>query len=240
MEEKEKVFEEKARVLLDYLKKELRHGNAIPRPFFIEITGPPSSGKTTIITELDKFFRKEKFRVLRPQEGAEVIRHVERDTPLYNVRTGIYALTLLIDFMQGHTYDLVIFDRCIFDSYVWMEYWMEKQKLSDEEKYLIQSFFLSRFWVSNIDIAYFVICDPDIAMKRELRIAVSEKMGETSNPATIRTLRDRYVAAYQKLSPYFSQLELIDTTHFTEKEMIDFFVHSTMNALIAKTFRTRP
>ena len=169
-----------------------------------------------------------------------MIRHVERDTPLYNIRTGIYALTLLIDYAQGHVYDLCLFDRCIFDAYVWMEYWIEKKKLSEEEKYLIQSFFLSRFWGSHIDIAYFVICDPDVAMKRELRIAASEKMGETSNPTTIKMLRDRYVRAYQKLSPRFPQLELINTTYFTEKEMVDFFVRGTMNALVIKVRQSGP
>ena len=136
MEKKRKQTELEARAkrILQYLRSDLRYDqNIIPRPFFIELTGTPSSGKTTVITELDKFLRRQGFRVYRPQEGAEVIRHIERTTPVYNLRTGIYALTLLLDISVGHLYDVVIFDRSIFDAYVWLMYWNEKGKLTEQQ-----------------------------------------------------------------------------------------------------------
>ncbi|MDO8516024.1 MAG: AAA family ATPase [bacterium] len=231
----ENLFEEKARAILAYLKSDLRYGEQfLPRPFFLELTGSPSSGKTTTITELDKFFRRQGFRVLRPQEGAEVIRHIGRDTPLYNIRTGLYALQLLIDLSAGHLYDLVIFDRCIFDAYTWMMYWEEKSKLSTQEKSLIQSFFVSRFWTNKIDAAYFMVCDPEVAMKRELRIALSQKLGETTNPATVKTLAERYRRAYDLLSPAYPQIELIDTTHLGEQEMVEYVARRTLDIFETK------
>ncbi|MDO8452114.1 MAG: AAA family ATPase, partial [bacterium] len=221
--------------ILDYLKASIRYDQTfLPRPFFIEVTGTPSSGKTTTITELDKFFRRQGFRVLRPQEGAEVIRHIGRDTPLYNIRTGLYALELLIDFSSGHPYDIVIFDRCIFDAYSWMMYWQEKGKLSDEETRLIQTFFLSRFWTDNIDAAYFMVCDPEEAMRRELRIALSQKLGETTNPKTVQTLFDRYVRAYAILSPQYPQLTLINTTKLNEQTMVEMIANQTLDIFEAK------
>src|SRR3989344_3657761 len=121
------IYEEKAHRILAYLKKDVRHDHSfLPRPFFVEFLGSPSAGKTTAITEMDKFLRRMGFRVLRPQEGAEVIRHIPRTTPLYNIRTGLYALSLLIDESYGHLYDIIIFDRCVFDAYCWMMYWLEK------------------------------------------------------------------------------------------------------------------
>jgi thymidylate kinase len=230
------LFERKAEQILAYLKQHVRYGNGfLPRPFFIEITGSPSSGKTTTITEFDKWFRRMGFRVLRPQEGAEVIRHIGRDTPLYNIRTGLYALEMLIDLSSGHQYDLVIFDRGIFDAYCWMLYWLEKGKLSPEETEMIQQFFLSRFWMPHIDVAYFMICDPRIAMERELRIALSDKLGETTNPETVTRLVGRYKAAYQTLSPTNPQLHLIDTTAMTEQEMVEFVGQKTLDILESKT-----
>jgi len=233
--EQEKLFEEKAQRLLAYLKSTLRYDRqAIPRPFFVEITGSPSAGKTTMITELDKFFRRMGFRVLRPQEGAEVIRHITRDTPIYNVRTGLYSLSLLLDLSWGHQYDLVIFDRAIFDSYVWMMYWEEKNKLSAEEKNTIQEFFLNRLWTNEIDAAYFVVCDPQEAMRRELRIALSQKLGETSNPETIKRLVERYNVAYTKLSSVHSNLFLLDTTLLNEQEMVSKIADHVLSTLEAK------
>ncbi len=237
----ENLFEQRAQAILRYLKSDVRYGeHFLPRPFFIELTGSPSAGKTTTITELDKFFRRQGFRVLRPQEGAEVIRHIERTTPLYNIRTGLYALQLLIDFSHGHQYDVVIFDRCIFDVYSWMMYWEEKGKLSAEEKRLFQTFFLSKFWVKNIDAAYFFVCDENAAMKRELRIALSEKLGETTNPATVKTLVARYRKAFENLSPSYPQLHLIDTTHLDERAMIEQIATQTLDIFEQKINAARP
>lgn len=233
---KEKFFEKRAEEILKYLKSNLRYDEKfLPRPFFIEFTGSPASGKTTTITELDKGFRRHGFRVWRPQEGAEVIRHIPRTTPIYNIRTGLYALEILIDESFGHLYDLVLFDRCIFDAYCWMMYWLEKEKINDKEKNQIQSFYLSRFWADKIDAAFFMICDPKISMERELRIAVSEKLGETSNPKTIATLVNRYKEAYNLLSPQHKQIHLIDTSGLDELAMVDMMAEKTLEILEQKT-----
>jgi len=232
---KENIYEKKARKILAYLRADVRYDTQfMPRPFFVEFTGSPSSGKTTVITELDKFFRRMGFRVWRPQEGAEVIRHIERITPLYNIRTGLYALSILIDESVGHKYDIVIFDRCVFDAYSWMMYWKERGKLQDEEEQFIQQFFLSHFWIDTIDVAYIMICDPEEALRRELKIALSKKLGETTNPETIRTLVDRSKRMYEKLHPIHAQLSLIDTTSLTEKKMVEHIAELTLKVFEEK------
>lgn len=217
----EEFFEEKAREILTHLKSGERYGEKyFPRPFFIEFFGSPSAGKTTTITEVDKFLRRQGFRVWRPQEGAEVIRHIERDTPLYNLRTAQYALQILVDQSVGHLYDVVIFDRCLFDACCWMLYWEEKGKLSAAETELFRQYFLSRFWINKLDIAYMMTCEPEKAMERELRIALSRKLGETTNPETIRKLIARCHKVYCSLSPLYPQLRIFDTTKMEEPEMV--------------------
>ncbi len=232
----ENIFEERAKRILAYLRSDIRYDTRVlPPPFFVEFTGSPSAGKTTTITELDKFFRRMGFRVLRPQEGTEVIRHIERTTPLYNIRTGLYALNLLIDESVGHRYDIVIFDRCIFDAYCWMMYWLEKSKLSATEKGIIQKFFLSRFWTDKIDAAYFMVCDPAQAMERELKIALSKKLGETTNPETIKVLVERYHRAYRQLKGKYPQLFLINTSVMEEKTMVEQIAKHVLDIFEKKT-----
>ncbi len=234
--DQEKIFEEKAKALHEYLKTEIRYDmKFLPRPFFLEFTGSPSAGKTTTIKELDKLLRRMGFRVLCPQEGAEVVRHIPRTTPLYNLCTAEYALKLLNNLASGHQYDIVIFDRCLFDVYCWMMYWEGKKMLTEKETWLYQSYFLSRFWLDRIDLAYFMISDPSVAMDREMRIALSTKLGETSNPKTIETLVDRYKAAYKRLSPDHPQLKLLDTTSMNEQTMVKLIADQVLNALVEKT-----
>jgi len=231
-----KKLEAQAQQLLAYLKSDIRYDQShLPRPFFIEFTGTPSAGKTTTIVELDKFLRRQGFRVYHPQEGTEVIRHISRSTPLYNIRTGIYALSLLVDLMQGNQYDVVIFDRCVFDAYCWMTYWKEKGKLTEEEKAVLQSFFLSQFWMESIDAAYFMTCTPYAAGERELKIAVSEILGETTSAASVTTLIARYRNAYALIKPQYPQLHLLDTTNMDAKTMVNFVVETTLKELLKKT-----
>ena len=236
MPKRSPALEEKTKIILDYLKVSRRYNQSfIPRPFFVEFTGSPSVGKTTLITELDKYFRREGARVWRPQEGAEVIRHIERTTPLYNIRTGLYALNLLIDLSAGHMYDIVLFDRCIFDAFSWMMYWEEKNKLTPAERNMIQSFFLSDFWTDKIDAAIFMVCDPAEALRREMRLSMSQKVGETTNSKTVEALVNRYKTAYRLLSPKYKQLVMFDTTNLDEETMVQTITNKLVDMLVLKT-----
>lgn len=224
--------EAKAKRILEYLKTHIRYDNGfMPRPFFVEFTGSPSSGKTTSITEMYKFLRRLGFRVYKPMEGAEEIQHIPRTTHVYNIRTGLYALQILLDESYKHTYDVVILDRGIFDAYAWMMYWRDKNKITDAEQDRIQKFFLSSSWSAQIDAAFFMVCDPEEAMRRELRIALSERLGETTNPASIAKLVDRYTRAYEQLRGEYRQLELINTTNMNEQAMVELIGSKILNAL---------
>jgi thymidylate kinase len=223
-----------------YLRTDLRYGNNfLPSPFMIEFTGSPDSGKTTCIKELDKFLHRHDFRVLMPQEGAEVIRHIPRTTPEYNLRTGLYALEMVIDYAYGHAYDVVIFDRSIFDPYAWMMYWEGKELLTKEERELIQKFFLMRFWVDRIIASFIFVCEPEEAVRRGQRIALSEKLGETSNPEAVRKLIDRYRKMYEELAPTYPQVKLVDTTTMTEGDMVTHIAGITMETLLTKARERR-
>ncbi|MDO8558567.1 MAG: hypothetical protein Q7S09_05315 [bacterium] len=225
-------FERRAQLLRSYLKPDLRHNmEIIPSPFFIEIDGGTSSGKSTVIRELDKFFKREGFRVLAPQEGPAVIRHIPRDTPEYNLRTGIYSLQMFIDFSWGHLYDLVIFERGVFDPLRWMEYWKAKGLLTEEEKSIIQNFFLLNAFTKKVDAAFFLVCDPQVAFERETRFELSSKAGESTNPAAIKVASEQYRVLYERLSPAYPQLVLVDTTKLTEIEMTQHITGIALNFL---------
>lgn len=234
----ERSHEQKAERVLRYLKHDIRYAPGhLPRPFFIEITGSPDSGKTTTIREMYNSLRKLGFRVLIPQEGAEVIQHIERTTPVYNVRTAMYALCILLDEAHKHTYDIIFLDRGLFDPFVWMEDWHDLGELSTGQKNRFQQFFLDPLWVNLIDCAFFMVCESSEAMRRGQRIAPIKREGMTSNPAKIKKLVDLYRAAYCELKPTYGQLELVDTTRMGEQEMVDVItdlVLSTLDGYVAE------
>lgn len=225
----ENLFEQRAERVLKFLNVDHRYGEAhLPRPFFVEFTGSPDSGKTTTIDELYKFFKTLKFRVLRPQEGAEVIQHIPRSTPLYNIRTAQYAINQLIDLSHSHMYDLVLFDRCAFDAYCWMMYWESKGQLTRNEVKLYQEFFLSKFWIDKLDAVYFVVCDPAEAMKRSKEVSLTDRLGNFTNPQTIKVLVDRFKQAHLDLSSRFPQLQIVNTTKANKQGMVEHFANDIL------------
>ena len=230
-----KDLETHIKLLHKYLKTRERYdGTFLPSPFFVEFAGTPSAGKTTIIKELYKFLKRNGFKVAIPQEGAEVVPHTHRGTPKYNIRTGMYALEILLRLQQGHEYDFVLFDRCIFDAYVWMTYWHEKERLSAEEMRLLQGYFLFRGWSNDILRAYYVVCDPHVAIEREFGVAVSHKLGETTNPNVIERLIKLHRKAHADLKDQFPQLQYFDTTNLGRQQMIEDVTLDLFNSLVKK------
>lgn len=230
------LFEARAEKILRYLKVSKRYGNLyLPRPFFVEFTGSPDSGKSTTINTLYHSFKDLGFKVYKPLEGAEEVQHIERsEGPIYNIRTAIYAITKLIDLSHGHMYDLVLFDRCAFDGYYWMMYWLAKGKLTEEEMRHWQSTFLSEFWINNLDAAYFVVCDPSVALERNRMDTLADRFGETTNPQNMTILVDRLRQAYGELSPKFPQLRFVDTSSMEKREMIQHFADDILAAMEKK------
>ena len=226
------LFETRAEKILKYLKNEHRYGELfLPRPFFIEFTGSPDSGKSTTINNLYHFFKNLGFRVFKPLEGAEAIQHISRSNPLYNIRTAIYAITQLIDLSHSHMYDLVLFDRCVFDGYYWMMYWLTKGKLTENEMRRWQETFLSDFWVNNLDAAYFVICDPAVTLKRKRMDVLTTRFSDITNFKNMEILVDRSRQAYNELSRRFPQLKLVDTSAMEKMEMVQYFADDILTTM---------
>lgn len=234
-EQSPNLFEVRAERILQYLKVSQRYGESyLPRPFFVEFTGSPDSGKSTTINNLYHSFKDLGFKVFKPLEGAEAIQHIPRSTPLYNIRTAIYAITQLIDLSYSHMYDLVLFDRCAFDGYYWMMYWLAKEKLTEEEMKRWQDTFLSEFWVNKLDAVYFVVCDPTVALERNRMDTLATRFGETTNPQNLVILVDRLRKAYDELAPRFPQLGFVDTSRIEKREMVQYFADDILDAMEKK------
>lgn len=234
--QKELIFEQKATNILKHLKNNLRYGNNfLPRPFMIEFTGSPSSGKTTTIGEMYDFLRPLGFRVWRPQEGAEWVQHIPRTTPEYNIRTGLYALEKLMDEGFGHRYDIILFDRCIFDAYCWMEYWFNKSMLNSIQKQAIQTFFTLPFFTQKIDICYFMLCEPEEALRRQLRLSISSRPRETTTHESIKNIVAIWKRVFKNQGIHYHNMKIVDTTNISEEEMIDQMSMNILDTLEAKS-----
>ncbi|OHB22878.1 MAG: hypothetical protein A3J67_01185 [Parcubacteria group bacterium RIFCSPHIGHO2_02_FULL_48_10b] len=219
----------------DSLKE--RAQNLLPRirgrPYMLELTGSPSSGKTTIKKILDTFYRRCGFRVAVPLEGAEAIRHISRKTHLYNVRTGIYALKNLIDYSVSGNYDLVIFDRCLFDAFGWMRYWYERGDIDEARMVMLQQFFTSPQWLCLIDAAFVIVADPETVESREQEINILDEDGETTNSNNILRLIRIFGGMQKEFFAKGAPMQFIDTSDLPKREMARVVLGQTLDLLEA-------
>lgn len=231
-------------ILREYLGSPCqRYGiNRLPKPFMIEFTGSPSSGKTTIIREVERLLRRSGFRVFCPQESMEAIRHLERDGKVYDARVATYALNIVIDCASGSNFDFVLLDRGLFDVYCWQEYWHVKGRITYGEKDVMQRFFLDPAWIENIDFVLFVVCEGKVAFDREYNISATNKPGGKTNPESLDNFFKSFQQSFRQLAYYrnYSQIDIIDTTHLSKLEMIEQAVDKIMKFLTKRIQLLKP
>ena len=201
------------------------------RPFVIEITGTPEAGKTSVINTLTRFFKRCDWRVHNPTEGAEVIEKVPRINHIYNIRTGIYALSELLDNVYSLDFDLIIFDRGLYDAFCWQEYWLKKEIISLDLAQTNQTFFTQSEILKNIDTCFFVVCQAEESMRRADQWNLSKKQGETTNPETIKNLIDIWKNCHQQFSESGNSVILLDTTEINPQKMGQFILVETIKAM---------
>ncbi|OHA49123.1 MAG: hypothetical protein A2991_04150 [Candidatus Terrybacteria bacterium RIFCSPLOWO2_01_FULL_58_14] len=222
---------ERARRIRELLDPQgIKHA-ALPRPVILEFTGSPDAGKTTLIDIFDPFFRRLDFQVERPQEGAEVVRHIPRTGPEYNVRTGIYQLGLVLDAMHDRRTDLLILDRGLYDPWCWMEYWVRKGKIDQPTARAYQRFFTDPRWRSAVDICFFTVCDPEEAIRRNSKALPEDVLGETTNPESIRLLVDIAREAHRFWQRRGAPVVLVDTTGVEPRQVAAMLLDRTLAML---------
>lgn len=217
MKNNEILLKKKAKELLDFLDPTGARRGGLPRPFIVELTGNPDSGKTSIIDSLRNFFKDIGYRVKKPLEGAEEVR-LSRKSFIYNIATAVYAMNALMNQLNSGADELVLFDRCLYDAWGWMEYWLWKKDITEKQAREFQRFFTHEAWRKEIDIAFFVICDPREAVRRNLEDAIVKETGHFSSPKSSEKLANIFTVEYNHFKKKNAPVVLIDTTELKKDE----------------------
>lgn len=110
------------------------------KPYVIEFTGTPRTGKTSLINNLKDFFKKKGFRVCIIEEFTTSLKYKTQIYPILKnksknvVNTEIpkYVLKDLNDAINSK-YDVIIVDRSLFDRLIWVDRLFLKKGMSDDE-----------------------------------------------------------------------------------------------------------
>ena len=131
-------LEKRAGAMLKALNSYEFRREKLSRPFIVEVTGLPDSGKSTILTRIDVFLRRQgvvgrECKILIPQEGTRAVRNIPRSEIQHSIAASNYSLQILLEHSYSINYDVIFFDRCIYDAWCFVEWLHKKGRLKQEE-----------------------------------------------------------------------------------------------------------
>lgn len=212
------------------LKKERKQR----RPLIIEFCGCPKSGKTTTITSLNIFLKRNDFNTVVLSERASVCPVKDKKHPHFNIWTMCSTIAEIIKFYSSkENIDIIIADRGIFDALCWFE-WLnsndtkENPRLDDDKYNALVNFALMDTWTNIIDLVYVFKVSPEKSIKREYANLLTKKKGSIMNKKTLSSIYKSIDEAEKKYAAKFKRVEKIDTTNDqNNQDKVGFEVTST-------------
>jgi hypothetical protein len=227
---KNKVFEEspneykRVQSLLGYrdelqkLKSVLKDNN---RPYIIEFTGTPKSGKTSIINVLNDFFKEGGFKVKVLEEPISSERFKKEfvpDTQSLSVveKNLLIASTiesnLVSELTNGH--DIIITDRGMFDRLIWLQRLVNNGTMSEKDFNDYLDYYLPelKLLTNHVVVTY---TTPITSVKRDYHSSISLDERFHNDELFVKSHNEAIDQCYNLINGYGTK---VDTTDITNRE----------------------
>lgn len=191
------------------------------KPFIIEFTGTPRTGKTTLINNLYDFFKKGKFKTSILEEFTTSKRYKEQIYPklkneyknIVNTEIPKYVLKDLEE-EQAKDVDIILIDRSLFDRIIWVNrlYLKGGMEKKEYEEYLNTYVPLVN---EKIDVIIALKTDAITALKRDYNANLSLEKRNFLNEDNV----NEYNASLENtLKMFENKVYLFDTTDVSQRE----------------------
>ena len=195
---------------------EFKAERKLRRPLLIEFCGSPKSGKSTTITSLNQFLKRNGFTTTVLTERASVCPVSNKKDPFFNIWTLTSAVAEIIENLDKNDTDIIIADRAIFDALCWFE-WLNKND-SIESPYLnkenynsLVSFIKMDLLKDYIDIVYVFKVEPKISIEREYSNLLTDKRGSIMQEPVLKSFSNSIDNVIKEHQNNFRKLITIDT-----------------------------
>lgn len=211
---------------LHYKKKEILKLKSIltkKYPYVIEFTGTPRTGKTSLMNNLEDFFKKGGFKVLTIEEFTTSKKYKKEIYPtlkdkykkVVNTEIPKHVLKQLNKALSTKN-DIIIVDRCLLDRLIWIDRLYLKEGMTKEEynDYKQEYIPIIRDKINSIIALY---TDSLTTLKRDYQANLSLEKRDFLNEDNINSY-NKSLLNIQSLSKENNiNLNLYDTTNKTER-----------------------
>lgn len=219
---KDNEDEYKKLIKLHYRKQEIYKMIKVlnnKKPYIIEFTGTPRTGKTTLMNNLYDFFKKGGFTTITLEEFTTSKKYKQEIYPklkneyvnVVNKEIPKYVLKELKETIAPNP-DIIIIDRSLFDRTIWMDRLYNKEGVSKEEynNYLKEYIPIIK---DNIDIIIATYTDSLTSLKRDYKANLS--------------LEKRTFLSKSNINEYNNSL--YNMKDVSDKEDINLYIFDTSN-----------
>ena len=195
---------------------EFKAERKLRRPLLIEFCGSPKSGKSTTITSLNQFLKRNGFTTTVLTERASICPVSNKKDPFFNIWTLTSAIAEIIEQLDKNNTDIIIADRAIFDALCWFE-WLNKNDtiespyLNEENYKSLISFIKMDLLKDYIDIIYVFKVDPKISIEREYSNLLTDKRGSIMKEPVLESFRSSVDNVIKTHREDFRKVITIDT-----------------------------
>jgi len=195
---------------------ELKQERKLRKPLLIEFCGSPKSGKTTTITSLNQFLKRNGFSTTVLTERASVCPVTNKKDPFFNIWTVSSAIAEIIENLDNKRTDIIIADRAVFDALCWFT-WLntnesrESPYLDDKNYQLLKSFIKMDLIIDYIDIIYVFKADPAISIEREYSNLLTDKRGSIMQESVLMSFNTSISKVIDENEKDFRKVITIDT-----------------------------
>ena len=205
------------------------------KPYVIEFTGTPRTGKTTLMNNLYDFFKKGGFKITTMEEFTTSKRYKEIIYPrlkseykkIVNVEIPKYVLKDLNNEIEKNI-DIIIIDRSLLDRLIWIDRLYNKADMSllEYEDYKKEYIPLIK---EKINIIIGTYTDSLTSLKRDYKTNLSLEKRTFLNEENINEY-NKALLNIKKISKEESiNLYIFDTTNKTEREVSFEVINEILN-----------
>lgn len=114
--------------------------------------------------------------------------------------------------------DIIIKDRGLFDTLIWLRRQIRKGELTTDEAGRIENFLLMDRWKRLVDLVLILKANSTTAIARELAPRLTRKPGSIMNPVALASINEALDDAYSRYHHEFREILTYDTSNSTSAQ----------------------
>lgn len=212
---------------------EIKRRSRPRRPIVIEFAGSPKAGKSSCISSLDIFLRRNNFRTKILTERASVCPIPNKFDPMFNVWTACAALNQLSETLANSSkkLDVIILDRGFFDALCWFEWQREEKLLRTDDYERFTNFFTSARFRMAIDLVLVFESSPKTSSEREYKNLLTRKEGSIMRNEVLTSYLTSIKHTASKYKNHFREIKEHNTDNQDQNEVSYSVTKTTLSLL---------